>query len=394
MRFALESVGVDWLRLELWDGAVVCGGPDAPVGVHIGSRRTLLRILRNPSLGFGEGYSDGSVRVHGDLCDFLVRIFRCLQTRREKAVSRVWNLLAGRPRRNTVQQASENIHSHYDLGNDFYSMWLDEQMVYTCAYYPGADASLAEAQRNKMDHVCRKLALEPGQHVLELGCGWGSLALHMAEHYGVEVTACNISREQLDYARGEARRRGLEARVRFVEQDYRNAAGTFDRLVSVGMLEHVGVEHYGDLAAVIARCLSPQGLGLLHSIGRSQPCRMDPWIERRIFPGAHPPTLSEMDGIFAPYRLAVLDVENLRMHYARTCRDWRQRFEACFEQVCQRFDARFARAWRLYLAGSEAAFVSGNLQLFQVVFAPAHNNEVPWTRAYVYPGVGEQRPGA
>ena len=220
--------------------------------------------------------------------------------------------------------------------------------------------------------------------MLELGCGWGALALHMAERYGCTVVAFNISSEQIAYARERARTLGLEHRVTFVEDDYRNASGTFDRVVSVGMLEHVGVENYRRLGAVVDRCLSNRGLGLIHSIGRAYPGRMDAWTERRIFPGAHPPTLAEMESIFAPFRLTVLDVENLRMHYARTCQDWLHRYEARIDDVVRMFDADFARAWRLYLAASAAAFLANSLQLYQVLFASGQNNDVPLTRDYVY----------
>jgi cyclopropane-fatty-acyl-phospholipid synthase len=206
----------------------------------------------------------------------------------------------------------DNIHKHYDLGNDFYSLWLGETMAYTCAYYPTAETTLDQAQVAKMDHVCRKLLLGANDTVVEAGCGWGSLALHMAGRYGAKVRAFNISKEQIAYARGRARELGLESRVDFVEDDYRNIKGTYDAFVSVGMLEHVGRENYPELGRVISRCLSNEGRGLIHSIGRNRPEPLHPWIERRIFPGAYPPSLGEMMQIFEPTNLSVLDVENLR----------------------------------------------------------------------------------
>jgi cyclopropane-fatty-acyl-phospholipid synthase len=380
-----KAMGLSWMRVRLWDGSILQEGDGLSPTLGIERRRAMRRILANPNLGFGDGYSEGEVTVDGDLTAFLVRLFRTLGRSTNRLLPWLWGHVAGSPRLNTREQARDNIHSHYDLGNDFYALWLDERMVYTCAYYPSPDATLAEAQLAKLDHVCRKLALEPDQEVLELGCGWGALAIHMAEHYGVRVKAYNISTEQVRFASEQAERKKLTGRVEFVQDDYRAASGRYDRVVSVGMLEHVGLENYGDLGAVIDRCLSPEGLGLLHSIGRNAPRRMDPWIEKRIFPGAHPPTLSEMDGILSPHRMCVLDVENLRLHYARTCRDWRERYEAHFREVAQRFDSHFARAWRLYLAGSEAAFVSGTLQLFQVLFTRDGNQRFPWTRDHLYP---------
>jgi cyclopropane-fatty-acyl-phospholipid synthase len=257
-------------------------------------------------------------------------------------------------------------------------------MQCTCAYYAEPGLTLGQAQVAKLDHVCRKLRLRPGERVLEAGCGWGGLARHMAEHYGVTVRAFNLSREQVAYARDRARSAGLADRVEFVEEDYRNATGTYDAFVSVGMLEHVGLENFGELGRVINRSLTPAGRGLIHSIGRNSPRPLDPWTEKRIFPGAYPPALSEMMGIFEPFDLSILDVENLRLHYARTLEDWLEQFERNGERVAEMFDEQFVRMWRMYLAGSIATFRVGGLQLFQVVFAREANNDIPWTRAHLY----------
>jgi cyclopropane-fatty-acyl-phospholipid synthase len=291
-----------------------------------------------------------------------------------------------RPRRNTLAGSRDNIHRHYDLGNDFYSLWLGQTMAYTCAYYPHADASLDEAQVAKMEHVCRKLRVSGGDSVVEAGCGWGSLALHIAGRYGAKVRAFNISKEQLEFARRQAREQGLDHRVEFIEDDYRNITGTYDVFVSVGMLEHVGVENYPELGNVIARSLTGEGRGLIHSIGRNRPEPLHPWIERRIFPGAYPPSLGEMMRIFEPWNLSVLDVENLRLHYARTLRHWLDRYDSVLDKVRSMFaDESFVRMWRLYLAGSIAGFETGWLQLFQVLITKQDNNAIPLTREYMYP---------
>jgi cyclopropane-fatty-acyl-phospholipid synthase len=233
-----------------------------------------------------------------------------------------------------------------------------------------------------MDLVCRKLCLKPGERVVEAGCGWGSLALFMAKRYGVRVRAFNLSAEQVAYARARAKGEGLDDRVEFVEDDYRNVQGAYDVFVSVGMLEHVGRRDYRTLGRVIDRSLTEHGRGLLHFIGRNRPAPLNPWIRRRIFPGGYPPTLREVfEDVFEPQTLSVLDVENLRLHYASTLEHWRQRFEASAEGVAHMFDETFVRAWRLYLAGSQAAFSTGWMQLFQVVFARGSSNEIPWTRA-------------
>jgi cyclopropane-fatty-acyl-phospholipid synthase len=206
----------------------------------------------------------------------------------------------------------------------------------------------------------------------------------MAQNYGVKVRAFNISHEQVAFARERAQREGLGSSVEFVEDDYRNITGKYDAFVSVGMLEHVGVENYPGLGRVIQQCLGSVGRGLIHSIGRNRPAPMHPWIEKRIFPGAYPPSLGEMMQIFEPWNLSILDVENIRLHYARTLRHWMDLYEGATDRVAEMFDEKFVRMWRLYLAGSIAGFTTGTLQLFQVLFAPGQNNDVPWTRDYIY----------
>ena len=282
---------------------------------------------------------------------------------------------------NDVAASTQNVHRHYDLGNDFYRRWLDREMVYTCAYFRSPATSLEEAQVAKMELVCRKLRLSSGERVVEAGCGWGSLALHMARRYRAKVRAFNLSVEQISYARERARAEGLGNRVEFVLDDYRNVSGVYDAFVSVGMLEHVGKADYRSLGRVIDRSLSGEGRGLLHFIGRNQAEPLNPWIRKRIFPGAYAPTLREVfEGSLEAHDFSVLDVENLRLHYAATLEHWRRRYLAAARTVAATFDQRFARAWDLYLAGSQAAFATGSLQLFQVVFARGGSNRIPWTR--------------
>jgi cyclopropane-fatty-acyl-phospholipid synthase len=289
---------------------------------------------------------------------------------------------------NSKNKSHHNVHHHYDLGNDFYKLWLDERMVYTCAYFEKPTATLDEAQVAKLEHVCRKLNLQPGQTVIDAGCGWGALAMHMAEHHGVRVIAYNLSSEQIDYAREQAAAKQLGDRVSFLQEDYRDINTRCDAFVSIGMLEHVGLANYGQLGELIQRCLKPGGFGLIHSIGRSHSAIADPWITKYIFPGGHMPSLSEMMRVFEPYRFSILDVENLRPHYARTCAIWLENFEAESSRITAAYGEEFVRMWRLYLAGSSAGFQSGTLQLFQILFAPKDNNKVPWTRKYQYQAKG------
>jgi cyclopropane-fatty-acyl-phospholipid synthase len=372
------------LEFAIRGGARVRPATAAVARVTFASRATLVSILADPWIRLGDAYSDGSVTVEGDLVEALEVVYRSSGMGDKPSWLRRAADLAQRRRGNTLSAARDNIHHHYDIGNDFYTLWLGNTMAYTCAYYPTSTATLDEAQIAKMHHVCRKLRLQSGESVVEAGCGWGTLALHMARHYGVRVRAFNISHEQVAYARARAAREGLAGQVEYVEDDYRNIGGHHDAFVSVGMLEHVGVKNYPTLGRIARRCLGSNGRGLIHSIGRNHPARMQPWIERRIFPGACPPALSEMSQIFEPWDLSVLDVENLRLHYAQTLRHWLVLYEAAGERVRAMFDEKFVRMWRLYLAGSIAAFSTGTLQLFQVLFATADNNDVPWTRAHLY----------
>jgi cyclopropane-fatty-acyl-phospholipid synthase len=374
VRRMLRLLGDPPIEMVLWDGQRLSGSQPLLASVHLADRPTLWRLVAAPDLHFGDAYTSGRIAVGGDLVSFLDAVYRAAAPF-EKPSRR------HRPHRNTLGAARANIHHHYDIGDDFYALWLDREMVYTCAYFPTPAATLEEAQQAKLELVCRKLWLRPGETVVEAGCGWGALALYMARHYGVTVKAYNISREQVRYAQGRARADGLQDRVEFIEDDYRSIRGQFDAFASVGMLEHVGPDHYRELGAVIDRCLSPVGRGLIHSIGRDQPGPTNPWIERRIFPGAYPPTLREMLDVLEPRLFSVLDVENLRLHYAETLRHWLMRFDSAAEAIAAMFDEAFVRAWRLYLAGSMAGFTAGTLQLFQVLFARHGVNNIPRTRA-------------
>ncbi|WP_210399072.1 SAM-dependent methyltransferase [Steroidobacter denitrificans] len=385
LRSLLHAFGDPRVDVVLWNGERILSPDKTPVAtLRIADSRTLLRLCTDPDIQFGEAYSDGRIQVDGDFEQMLEEFYRGADASGSVAMARRVVHRLHRKRANTLQGSRANIHHHYDIGNEFYSLWLGSTMAYTCAYYPTPQASLDEAQLAKMDHVCRKLRLQPGQHVVEAGCGWGALALHMAQHYGVRVTAFNISREQIAYARRRAQAAGIGDRVRYVEEDYRNIEGSYDAFVSVGMLEHVGIENYPALGELINRCLKPDGLGLIHSIGRNRWKPMNRWIDRRIFPGANPPSLKQMMDLFEGCRFSVLDVENLRLHYACTLRHWHALYEQSKDRVAQMFDERFVRMWRLYLLGSIAAFTTGEMQLFQVVFSPGRNNQIPWTRDDLY----------
>lgn len=360
-------------------------GASAAPAVIVSDRKTLAQLALNPEVAFGDAYSDGRIKVQGNLVEFLEELMRSMQKAQQRGLyAKLISWWLDRANDNTTQGSKENIHRHYDLSVNFYKLWLDKRMLYTCAYFPTLSTTLEDAQIAKMDHVCRKVQLRPGDKVVEAGCGWGALALHMARHYGATVKAFNISHEQIAFAREQAKREGLTGRVEFIEDDYRNIAGRHDVFMSVGMLEHVGVDHYAEMGRAIHRTIGDWGRGLLHFIGRNYPHPFSPWMRKRIFPGAYAPALSEVTRLFEPWNFSVLDVENLRMHYAKTVEHWLSRFEGSVDRVTQMFGPEFVRAWRLYLAGSIAAFRSGSLQLFQIAFAGANCKDLPWTRAHLY----------
>lgn len=378
------------VRIELWDGSSPWLARTRPIGdLVVGDRRVLVGLIANPDLWFGEAYMAGRLSVRGPLEPVVEALSRLSAPRPSWAARLAANLASA----NTPAHSRENVHRHYDLGNAFYRLWLDAEMLYTCAYYEHPEMTLEAAQRAKMDLVCRKLQLRPNETVVEAGCGWGALALHMARRYGVRVRAFNLSREQIAYARQRAARESLQDRVEFVEDDYRNVTGRYDAFVSVGMLEHVGVRQFGALARVLRNTVRPDGgRGLLHFIGRDASRPLNAWIRRRIFPGAYPPTLAEVTAeILAPAGMSVVDVENLRLHYARTLAHWSERYDAARDEVRASYGEPFRRAWELYLAGSQAAFATGWLQLFQIVFAPQAGPPPFWTRAVLYDRAGATR---
>jgi len=377
----LHRSGSPPVEIGLWDGTEIVAANVAPIArLTVRSRAALLKLLADAEFQLAECYCSAEVEIEGDLVELLTALDRVAPAKPSWRTA--WAHRLGRydPSVPLVRARSNAAH-HYDLGNDFYALWLDPTMTYTCAYFDSPDVTLEQAQQAKLELVCRKLALAPGERVVEAGSGWGSLALHMAERHGVYVDAYNVSAAQVAYARERAKEKGLSDRVRFFEADYREISGRYDAFVSVGMLEHVGRRHYRDLGRVMRDTVHSGGRGLLHSIGRDRPMPTNRWIQRRIFPEGYVPSLREIVGILEPLGLSVLDVENLRPHYERTLEHWLERFESARDEVAAKLGDRFVRMWRLYLASSLASFRTGWHQLFQVVYAPNGGESMPWTRA-------------
>jgi cyclopropane-fatty-acyl-phospholipid synthase len=367
----------------------VGNGDDPKVKIRFADTAGEWALCLDPELKLGELYMDGRLTVErGSLFDFLQLVLQDTHGEFDdaplRAIRRVQGLARRWSRANNIMRSRHNVAHHYDLDARLYALFLDSDWQYSCAYFERPDADLEEAQRAKKRHITAKLLLEPGQHVLDIGSGWGGLALDLAERAGAgSVKGITLSEEQLAASRRRATERGLDDRVRFELEDYRVTKGTFDRIVSVGMFEHVGVKDYETYFTACRRLLKDDGVVLLHTIGRTgRPAPTNAWITRYIFPGGHLPTLSEVAPAIERSGLVVTDIEVLRIHYAHTLRAWRERFMARREEAKALYDERFCRMWEAYLAMSESAFLFQDTVVFQIQLA-RRNDAVPITRNYI-----------
>jgi cyclopropane-fatty-acyl-phospholipid synthase len=365
-----------------------CGdGTGQPVAVRFVTHHAERRILLNPELALGEAYMDGTFVVErGTIADALAILLDQPQVLPHWARPQWWAryLLLRHVRQfNPRKRAMNNVAHHYDLDGRLYSLFLDADKQYSCAYFDTPDTTLDDAQLAKKRHLAAKLLIRRSDRVLDIGSGWGGLGLYLAEMTGADITGITLSTEQLQVATARAAEKNLTRSVRFLLQDYRDIPGPFDRIVSVGMFEHVGVDFYDTFFKRCADLLTDDGVMMLHSIGRSTgPDVTSPWIAKYIFPGGYIPALSEVFPAIERAGLLVCDTEILRLHYAETLKAWRERFMARREEAVQLYDERFARMWEFYLAASEMSFRKQNLMNFQVQLTK-RQGVVPMTRDYI-----------
>lgn len=362
-----------------------------PVTVRLHDASTVRHLALNPEMALGEAYMNGSLTIDGDdLQEFLALIVRNVQRR---AGHRVWwqkPLLKSRvalrwlAQNNFAERARGNVAHHYDLSGRLYDLFLDDDRQYSCGYFKDPNETLDQAQAHKKEHIARKLMIEPGMSLLDIGCGWGGMALTLAKDYGARVVGITLSEEQHAYATRRVEQEGLADRIDFRLCDYRHVTENFDRIVSVGMFEHVGLRHFDDYFQTIRDRLSPDGIALIHTIGWAGPAEgTNPWIAKYIFPGGYIPTASEAMSAIEKNRLWATDIECWRLHYAYTLRHWYDRFQTNADQVAQIYDDRFVRMWRFYLAACEQTFRNGPQAVFQFQLSK-DIDAVPLTRDYLY----------
>lgn len=363
------------------------GEPNVTIRLH---RKTLpARIAVNPAVSVGEAYMDGTLTIeHGSLADFLQICAAGLDALEEGSLGVIRRYTDHSFRRlqqyNPIRRSRANVAHHYDLSDELYELFLDSDRQYSCAYFRTGAETLEQAQLEKKRHIAAKLLLKPGMKVLDIGSGWGGLALHLAQLFNVNVTGVTLSNEQLKVSRSRVAEAGLSGQVGFHLRDYRKESGIYDRIVSVGMFEHVGVTHYAEFFAKMKRLLAPGGVALLHAIGRMEPPgTTNAWLRKYIFPGGYCPALSEVVAAIERSGLWITDIEILRLHYADTLREWARRFRENRERARELYDERFCRMWEFYLAACEMAFRSSRMMVFQIQIA-RQQNAVPLTRDYIF----------
>ena len=380
-----------FILIDAKEQKYIIGNPkkEKPIILRLLDKKLHYKLLFYPDLYFGEAYANGTAKIeNGSLTDFLDMALKNIGRSKTNFFSELLNKLRGSYRYftnfNIIQKAKMNVAHHYNISDDFYELFLDSKKQYSCAYFKSEKDSLETAQNNKIDHIIKKLNLKPNQKVLDIGCGWGSLAIEIAKKSQCEVTGITLSENQYNYSINKAKELNVENQVQFKLIDYRQLNEKFDRIVSVGMFEHVGRKFYQTFFNQVNKLLNDTGIALIHTIGSiNQPRDPQPWITKYIFPGGYTPSMSEVTGPIEKSGLIVADIEVLRMHYAHTLRNWKERFLGNKSKVLSMFDENFYRMWEFYLTSCEMVFKWGGLVVFQFQLTKDLRS-VPTTRDYIY----------
>ncbi len=370
---------------EFWDGDVIRFGGVPRVTLRLKTKSCARRIIGKGFVGFGESYMKGDIEIESDMSE-LLRLGLAMGFDDYKLP--LWQqfrfFILELLSRDTRRRAPKNISYHYDRCDEFYPLYLDKTLTYSCAYFKESDDSLEQAQLNKYDHIARKLLLKPNETLLDIGCGWGGMLIFAAQEYGIRGVGNTLSKNQFKYANHKIRELGLQDRLKVLYQDYRELNGKFDKVVSIGMFEHVGKKFIPAFFQKVSDLLKTGGLGLLHTIGKDTPSTSDAWMLNYVFPGSYLPALHEIAREMGETGLSILDIENLRLHYAKTLEKWIENYERNIEKARELFDGAFLKQWRLFLNSSAAGFKYGESRLFQILFSNGLNNTLPITRAHVY----------
>ena len=370
---------------EFWDGDVIRFGAVPRVTLRLKTKSCARSIIGKGFLGIGESYMEGDLEIESCMVEFFRLGFAIGFDDYKLPLWQQFQLfILGMLNRNTLRCVQKNISYHYDRGDEFYTLYLDKTMTYSCAYFKRSDDSLEQAQLNKYEHIAKKLILKPDETLLDIGCGWGGMLIFAAQKYGIRGVGNTLSKNQFEYANRKIKELGLQDRLKFLYKDFRQLSGKFDKIVSIGMFEHVGKKFIPAFIQKVSDLLKTGGLGLLHTIGENTPSGSDPWTFNYIFPGAYIPTLHEITSEMGKTGFSIIDVENLRLHYAKTLEKWIENYEKNIEKIRELFDEAFVKQWRLFLHSTAAGFKCGKSQLFQILFSKGSNNALPITRAHVY----------
>lgn len=381
----LSNISHDTFAIEYWDGdRKIYGEGDPQFTIVFREPVSKKKVLDDPSLAFGEAYMDGIIEIEGNLREVLESVYKNKESflNKPNIIKTLAKIIP-----TSINQQKEDIHYHYDLGNDFYRLWLDDTMSYSCGYFKNKDDSLYQAQMNKIHYILRKLNLREGDKLLDIGSGWGWLIIEAAKLYGVNATGITLSKEQYDKTMARIAEEGLKDKVEVRLMDYRELAETgekFDRVVSVGMIEHVGKANIPKYMETVDKLLVPYGVSLLHCITGQVESEGNRWIKKYIFPGGYIPSVRELVAAMPDFDFHIVDVESLRLHYFNTLKHWSENFDDCIDEVRKKYDERFIRMWRMYLNACAASFHYGVVDIHQFLFTKGLNNDLPMTRGYLY----------